>query len=111
MGIRQIYLGGFSNGGSGVGRLISILADEPELRDLFFIAGARNAVDVRETKLPVLEIQGTNDERMRIDEARRFADEVGAQATYVELEADHFLIVKQPQLVQAAIRVWLEDQE
>jgi pimeloyl-ACP methyl ester carboxylesterase len=110
-GIRRIYLGGFSNGGDGVGRLIPVLANEPELRGLFFIAGARNAAGVRETDLPVLVIQGTNDERMPVIEARQFAVEIGARVTYVELEADHFLIMKQPQLAQHAISAWLEDQE
>jgi pimeloyl-ACP methyl ester carboxylesterase len=109
-GIQHIYLGGFSNGGSGVGRLISSFANEPELSGLFFIAGARNAPDVRETNLPVLVIQGINDERALVQTARLFVGEVGAQVTYVELEADHFLIMKEPQLVQEAIRAWLEGQ-
>ena len=110
-GIQRIYMGGFSNGGSGVGRLVSTLMDESELSGLFFIAGARNAGEVRETNLPVLVIQGANDERMPVEAAHQFAVEVGAQATYVELEADHFLIMKQPRPVQEAISSWLEDQE
>jgi pimeloyl-ACP methyl ester carboxylesterase len=71
----------------------------------------RNANGVRATGLPVLVIQGTNDERIPVESARQFAAEIGERATYVELEADHFLIMKQPQQVQEAIRAWLEDQE
>jgi pimeloyl-ACP methyl ester carboxylesterase len=110
-GIERIYLGGFSNGGNGVGSLIASLGAEPDLKGLFFIAGMRNANGVRATGLPVLVIQGTNDERIPVESARQFAAEIGERATYVELEADHFLIMKQPQQVQEAIRVWLEGQE
>jgi pimeloyl-ACP methyl ester carboxylesterase len=106
-GIKQIYLGGFSNGGNGVGSLISTLGSEPDIKGLFFIAGMRNAAAVRETNLPVLVIQGINDERMPVEGARQFVQEVGPRATFIELEADHFLIVKQPRLVQEAIGSWL----
>ena len=109
--IQRIYLGGFSNGGGGVGRLISILADEPELSGLFFIAGVRNAQAVRETGLPVLVIQGANDERIPVEAARQFVADLGEGVTYVELEADHFLIMKQTQAVQEAISAWLLEQE
>lgn len=110
-GIERIYLGGFSNGGNGVGSLVSALASEQGLNGLFFIAGMRNAERVRDTGLPVLVIQGIHDDRISVEYARQFAGEIGAQGTYVELGADHFLIIKQPQQVQAAIRTWLEDQE
>jgi len=110
-GIQRIYLGGFSNGGNGVGSLISTSASEQDLKGLFFIAGVRNAAGVRETDLPVLVIQGINDERMLVEKARQFAGEIGEQATYVELEADHFLIIKHPRLVQEAISNWLESHE
>ncbi len=110
-GIQRIYLGGYSNGGGGVGRLISRLADEPELSGLFFIAGVRNAAAVRETGLPVLVIQGVYDERIPVEAARQFVEEVDERATYVELEADHFLIMKQSQAVQEAISAWLAEQE
>ena len=110
-GIQRIYLGGFSNGGNGVGNLIPMLASEQDLKGLFFIAGMRNASEVRETGLPVLVIQGTNDERIPVENARQFVGEIGEKATYVELEADHFLIIKQPRLVQEAIGNWLGSHE
>ena len=110
-GIQRIYLGGFSNGGGSIGRLISMLADEPELVGLFFIAGVRNAPDIRETGLPVLVIQGVDDERIPVEIARQFVAELGEGVTYVELEADHFLIMKQAQAMQKAISTWLVEQE
>jgi predicted esterase len=110
-GIERIYLGGFSNGGNGVGSLVSALASEQELKGLFFIAGMRNAEQVRETGLPVLVLQGIHDGRIPVEYARQFAGEIDGQGTYSELDADHFLIMKRPQQVQEAIRTWLEAQE
>jgi pimeloyl-ACP methyl ester carboxylesterase len=110
-GIRRIYLGGFSKGGSGIGELISALASEPGLQGLFFIAGVNNGTAVREAGLPVLVIQGIQDERMPVEAARRFVGEVGTRATHVELDADHFVIMKQPHLVQKAISTWVEGHE
>jgi esterase/lipase len=110
-GIERIYLGGFSNGGDGVGRLVSKLASEEGLSGLFFIAGVSNSQSVKETGLPVLVIQGKNDERMHVEGARQFVNALGNQASYIELEADHFLIVKQAEPVQAALADWLRQRE
>ncbi len=107
-GIQKFYLGGFSNGGSGISRLAPELKDERDLRGLVFIDGIHNGVGIRETGLPVLIIQGAQDERMRAAQARQVAQEIGDLATYVELNGDHFLIMKQPKLVQDAIAQWLE---
>lgn len=110
-GIQRFYLGGYSNGGNGIGNLTSTLATEPGLRGLFFIAGVRGAIGVRETNLPVLVIQGREDERMPVEAARRFVDQVGKRANYFELDADHFLIMKQPRPLQSALGTWLRDRE
>jgi len=110
-GIERIYLGGFSNGGNGVGSLMPELASEQKIAGLFFIDGLRNAAGVRETGLPVLVIQGIQDERIPVEYARQFVAEVGEQLTYIEFGADHFLIMKQPQAVQDALNTWLEQQE
>jgi surfactin synthase thioesterase subunit len=48
---------------------------------------------------------------MPVKQARQIAEEIGQAATYVELNGDHFLIMKQPDLVQAAIAQWLEQFE
>jgi pimeloyl-ACP methyl ester carboxylesterase len=87
------------------------LKNEIGLKGLIFIDGIHNSADIRETGLPVLIIQGTQDERMLAVQARKVAMEIGQAATYVELNSDHFLIMKQPGLVQDAIAQWLEQFE
>jgi pimeloyl-ACP methyl ester carboxylesterase len=107
-GIQRFYLGGFSNGGSGISRLASQLKNEAGLKGLIFIDGIHNGAAIRETGLPILIIQGAQDERMLAVQARQVAEEIGTSGTYVELAGDHFLIMKQPGLVQDAIAAWLE---
>ena len=109
--IQRFYLGGFSNGGSGISRLAPQLKNEVGLSGLIFIDGIYYGADIRATGLPVLIIQGSQDERMPVTQARQIAEEIGNAATYVELEGDHFLIMKQPRLVQDAIAQWLEQFE
>lgn len=110
-GIQRFYLGGFSNGGSGISRLAPQLGNETGLSGLIFIDGIHNGAGIRETGLPVLIIQGAQDERMLATQARQVAEEIGQAGTYVELSGDHFLIMKQPRLVQDAIMHWLEQFE
>lgn len=109
-GISRIYLGGFSNGGFSIGHLASELGNEKGLAGLFFIDGFINGTLVRELGLPVLIIEGTQDERVPTAVAKNFAAEVGNLGTYVEIDSDHFLIMKQPKLVQNAIAKWLKYQ-
>lgn len=110
-GIKKFYLGGFSNGGFGISRLATQLGNEADLNGLFFIGGILNGASIRETGLPVLIIQGEQDERMPVTEARAIAEIIGDAGTYVELQGDHFLIMKQPEIVQNAVAAWLENQE
>jgi len=111
-GIQIIYLGGFSNGSLGAGRLAPSLAGEDDsLNGLILIAGVSNASEIRKMGFPILVIQGTQDQRMPATNAQQFTEEVGGLVTYVEIESDHFLIMKQPALVQRAITNWLEDRE
>jgi hypothetical protein len=56
-------------------------------------------------------LQGALDERMTAPGARQAAAQIGGAAQYVELDADHFLIVKQTEAVQAALGAWLAAQE
>jgi pimeloyl-ACP methyl ester carboxylesterase len=109
-GIGTFYVGGFSNGGFGVSRLAAQLAEEEGVRGLFFINGISDGTAIRETGLPVLVIQATQDTRVPVAGTRQIAQAIGDQATYVELEGDHFLIMKQPGPVQEAISAWLRDQ-
>lgn len=110
-GIQRIYLGGFSNGGFGISLLAPQMKREKGLAGLIFIDGFTNGADVREVGLPVLVIEGAQDERLPVAAARQFVAEVGERATFVEMEGDHFLIMKHPDAVQAAIAKWLEKQE
>jgi pimeloyl-ACP methyl ester carboxylesterase len=78
---------------------------------LFFVNGVAGGTSIKETGLPVLIIQGTQDERVPAAQTRPIAGSIGDQATYVELEGDHFMIIKQPALVQGALAAWLESLE
>lgn len=109
--IQKFYLGGFSNGGFSISRLASQLKNEKGLGGLIFIDGIDNGTDIRETGLPVLILQGAQDERVPAAHSRQIAEEIGDLGTYVELMGDHFLIMKQPRLVQNAIANWLEEYE
>ena len=110
-GIRRFYLGGFSNGGISIGRLASGLKNEEGLAGLILVDGFDNSPGLKETGLSMLLLQGAQDERIPASYARQFAKEIGGQGTYVEVEGDHFLIMKQPLRVQNAITKWLEEQE
>jgi len=110
-GIHKIYLGGFSNGGFGISRLVSKLKSEDELSGLIFIDGISDGAAIRDLGLPVLIVQGTQDERMPALEARRIAEIIGSLGTYVEIYSDHFLIMKQPKPVQNALAGWLENHQ
>jgi len=107
-GIQRFYLGGFSNGGLSINRLASQLKGEKGLGGLFFIDGIQEGMSIRETGLPVLIIQGTQDERIPAAGVRQVVGVIGDLGTYVELNADHFVIMKQPDQVQNAIVKWLE---
>lgn len=109
-GFQRIYLGGFSNGGFGISRLAPTLETEDGLSGLILIDGMTNAPDLRNMGIPILLIQGTQDERMPAASARQIAEEIGSLVTYIEIDSDHFLIMKQPELVQNAIAAWLENQ-
>lgn len=110
-GIKRFYLGGFSNGGFGISRLASQWKEQQGLAGLIFIDGFANGTDIREVGLPVLIIEGIQDERVPVAAARQFASEVGDLGTYIEMGGDHFLIMKHPQAVQNVIQNWLEKQE
>jgi len=110
-GFEKFYLGGFSNGGFGISRLVSKLRKENGLNGLFFINGIYDGESIRETGLPILIVQGVQDERVPAEGVRQIADVIGDLGTYVEVESDHFMIMKQPKAVQDAIADWLEHHE
>lgn len=109
-GIETFYLGGYSNGGYGISQLISKLSKEDGLSGLFFIDGIDEGASIRATGLPVLIIQAAQDERVSAEWSRQHAAAIGEAGTYVELEGDHFIIMKRPEPIQNAITAWLEKQ-
>jgi pimeloyl-ACP methyl ester carboxylesterase len=110
-GIQKFYLGGFSNGGISIGRLASQLKNENGLRGLILIDGFDNGTGIRDLGLPVLILEGLQDERIPPAYARQVEAEIGDLGTYVEMNGDHFLIMKQPASVQNALAKWLKTQE
>jgi pimeloyl-ACP methyl ester carboxylesterase len=110
-GIQKFYLGGFSNGGFSIGRLAPQLGSEPGLGGLIFIDGVYDGASIKETGLPVLIIEGLQDERVPVVAVRPIAEQIGESVTYSEIEGDHFLIMKHPAAVQSAITNWLEQFE
>jgi pimeloyl-ACP methyl ester carboxylesterase len=110
-GIKRFYLGGFSNGGFGISRLVSTVSAQAGLRGLFFINGIQGGAQIQQTGQPVLIVQGTQDTRVPAGMVRKIAQDLGTQATFVEVESDHFMIMKQPGLVQDVLTRWLQEQE
>jgi pimeloyl-ACP methyl ester carboxylesterase len=110
-GIEKFYLGGFSNGGFSISRLAPGVKNEKGLSGLILIDGIDNGAGLKETQLPILILQGAQDERVPATYTRQIAEETGDLGTYVEVEGDHFLIMKQPGLVQNAIASWLKEQK
>jgi pimeloyl-ACP methyl ester carboxylesterase len=110
-GVQKFYLGGFSNGGISIGRLAPQLKKEKGLSGLILIDGFDNSAGIKETGLPILLLQGTQDERVPASYGRQIAEEIGDPGSYVEVDGDHFLIMKQPLLVQHTIADWLDEQE
>jgi pimeloyl-ACP methyl ester carboxylesterase len=106
--IEKFYLGGYSNGGYGISMLVSEISREDGLKGLFFIDGIDNGAGIRDTGLPALIIQAAQDERVSTEWVRQTAEIIGDQGTYVEVDGDHFMIMKQPEYVQRALRDWLE---
>lgn len=109
-GVKSVYLGGFSNGGFGISNLAPHLTDLRELRGLFFIDGIAYGENIAALGLPVLVLQGSQDERMPAAQAKQTAQSMGPLATYIEIESDHFVIMKKPAEVQAALSEWLKQQ-
>jgi hypothetical protein len=106
-GIERIYLAGLSNGGIGVSRLAHRF--ESLLAGLILISGADP--DAPLTKLPVLIVQGKDDERIPTSTVERYVAAVGSASTYLLVEGDHFVLLRQADQVQGAIADWVMEQE
>jgi pimeloyl-ACP methyl ester carboxylesterase len=87
------------------------LKKEKGLSGLILIDGFDNSAGLKEMGLPILLLQGAQDERVPATYGRQIAEELGDLGSYVEVDGDHFLIMKQPLLVQNAIEKWLEEHD
>lgn len=106
-GVNRIYLAGLSNGAVGASELAYQLTDA--IAGLILISGASpNAID---SHLPTLILAGSRDKRMPIDMMQAYAQRMGSQAAFVELQADHFMLAKNDQQIQSQIAAWLRQRE
>jgi len=103
-GVNHIYLSGLSNGGVGSSELAHKLT--ADISGLILISGA--SPDAIDSGLPVLVLAGSNDERMPADMLHSYANRMGANATFVELPADHFMLAKNAAEIQGIITSWLQ---
>ncbi len=106
-GIERTYLAGLSNGAVGISRLAPRL--DVDIAGLILIAGADPVA--AQSGLPIVILQGTQDERMPSALARRVAWQAGRQTTYHEFEGDHFVLAKRVDDVRHALVAWLVQQE
>jgi pimeloyl-ACP methyl ester carboxylesterase len=106
-GITRIYLAGLSNGGVGVSRLAQELSEQ--ISGLVLISGVDP--DGQIPSLPILIIQGVQDERMPAALAQRYAAAAGSRATLHALPGDHFVLAKRADEVQQIIAAWFAEQE
>ena len=106
-GVKRIYLAGLSNGGIGASRLAQRF--ESDLAGLILISGADP--DAPMTRLPVLVVQGKKDERIPMSVTEQYATAAGAAGTYLLLEGDHFVLLRQAERVQGTIADWITLQD
>jgi len=106
-GVKRIYLAGLSNGGIAASRLANQF--QSDLAGLILISGADPSSVI--AQLPALVITGESDERIPVSMIERYVAVSGTRATYHRFDGDHFLLLKQTNLVQKAIVDWLVEQE
>ena len=107
LGVKRIYLAGLSNGGIGASRLAGRF--QGDLAGLILISGADPYAEI--TPLPVLVIHGQSDERIPASIAGDYAEASKPNSTYLLLDGDHFVLLKEAGKVQAAIVDWLSKQD
>lgn len=106
-GIAHIYLAGISNGGVGVSRLAPKLGSR--VRGLILISGSDPGA--ASANVPVLLIQGLQDERMPATLARQYSQRAGPLGAYYGVNGDHFVLLKQADAIGKVIADWLSEQE
>ena len=106
-GIDRLYLAGLSNGAIGAAHLVPRI--QLPLEGLILISGASAGLPAPD--VPVLIVHGREDDQIGVGGARAFARQLGARATYVEVEATHFALTQRAEEVREAIALWLQQQE
>ena len=106
-GVERVYLAGLSNGAIGASRLADQYKND--LNGLILISGADPSATM--TELPVLLLHGKHDERIPVSVMEQYASDAGPTAAYHLFEGDHFLLLKQSNILQEVIIDWLRQQE
>jgi hypothetical protein len=106
-GFQRIYLAGLSNGGIGSSRLAGRFKND--LAGLILISGVDPNAAI--TGLPILIIQGKNDQRIPAAVAEQYAALSAPNSTYRLFDGDHFILLKEADQVQASIADWITQQE
>jgi pimeloyl-ACP methyl ester carboxylesterase len=103
-GLGRIYLAGLSNGAAGAARLAPRMRGS--FRGMILLSGA--AHDSAAPGIPVLVLQGRDDQMMPASLARDYAERNGGQ--YVELDGGHFAFLLRNSRATQAISAWLQKQ-
>jgi predicted esterase len=106
-GVERIYLAGLSNGAIGASRLADQYKND--LNGMILISGADPNATM--TELPVLLLHGKHDERIPVSMMEQYASHAGPTAAYHLFEGDHFVLLKQANILQEVIIDWLRQQE
>ena len=104
-GVKRIYLGGLSNGAAGASVLA--LRFQKELSGLLLVSGSRAS---QPPELPVLVVQGKDDQMMPASYAREYAAN-GHDVRYEELEGGHLILFTRYQRVRPLVAQFLQELE
>jgi pimeloyl-ACP methyl ester carboxylesterase len=105
IGMNRVYLAGLSNGAVGAAALA--LAHRPRLAGLVLISGTGTAAP---PELPVLLVQGANDQMMPAAAARAYAAK-SPRITYREVAGGHFVFLSAHERVRPLVAGFLSNLE
>jgi len=104
-GVKRIYLGGLSNGAAGASVLA--LRFQKELSGLLLLSGSRAS---QPPDLPVLVVQGKDDQMMPASYAREYAAN-GHDVRYEEVDGGHLVLFSRYQRVRPLVAQFLKELE
>jgi hypothetical protein len=100
-GFDKIVLAGLSNGGVGASRIAQQVSDK--IVGLLLISGA--SPDAAPAGVPTIAFEGANDTMMTPSIVRQYAE--NTEATYVELDGTHFLLLEKLDDMTLKMSAWL----